>query len=77
MLTSFDQPVKDLMKDIPDKEVWEVWDQKLNVLLLHDIEGLKPLVVQGQYGLVGLVWLLKYLVYDHKISEELLDGKFG
>ena len=78
VLASFSQEPKALTKDILlDEEVWEVWDQKLNVLLPHSIEDLKPLVIRGQYGLIGLIRLLEHLIHDRKVSEGLLEGKIG
>lgn len=69
-------PPKDLTKDIAnDADVWEVWDQKLNVLLPHKIDDIKPLVVRGKFGLVGLVALLEHLVQDRRVDAGLLEGK--
>jgi len=52
-----------LTMDIKDNmDVWEVWDQKLNVLILHRIPDIYPLVTQGKYGLTTLVQLLEHLV---------------
>jgi hypothetical protein len=77
-LASFCQPPRTLTNDIAiDEEVWEVWDQKLNVLLPHNVEDLKLLVVRGKYGLMGLVQLLEHIVHDRKVDEGLLDGKIG
>jgi hypothetical protein len=75
-LASFSRPPKDLTKSITDdQDVWEEWDQKLNVLLPHNIDELKRLVVQGQYGLIGFVQFMEHLVHDRKVDEGLLDGK--
>ena len=68
----------ELTKDITaDADVWETWDQRLNVLILHNISNIYPLITQGKFGLIGLVQLLEHLVRDHKVDEGLLDGKLG
>ena len=68
----------ELTKDITaDADVWEVWDQKLNVLILHRIPDIYPLVTRGKYGLIVLVQLLEHLIRDRKVDEGLLDGKVG
>jgi hypothetical protein len=68
----------DLTKDIAvDADVWETWDQRLNVLIPHSIPEISPLVRRGKYGLIGLVLLLEHLVRDRKVDEGLLDGKVG
>ena len=69
---------KDLTSDITaDVDVWETWDQRLNVLIPHSIADIYPLITRGKYGLVGLVQLLEHLVRDRKVNEGLLDGKVG
>jgi len=68
----------ELTKDITaDADVWEVWDQKLNILISHRIPDIYPLVTRGKYGLIVLVRLLEHLVRDRKVDEGLLDGKVG
>ena len=68
----------ELTKDITaDADIWEVWDQKLNVLISHRIPDIYPLVTWGKYGLIMLVQLLEHLVRDCKVNEGLLDGKVG
>ena len=68
----------ELTKDIiTNVEVWETWDQKLNVLISHNILNIHPLVTRGKYGLIGLVWLLECLVLDCKVNEGLFDGNVG
>ena len=68
----------DLTRDIPvDADVWETWDQRLNVLISHSIPDIYPLITRGKYGLTGLVLLLEHLVRDRKVDEGLLDGKVG
>ena len=68
----------ELTKDITaDVDVWETWDQKLNVLISHTISDIYPLITRGKYGLIALVQLLEHLVRDRKVNEELLDGKVG
>jgi len=68
----------ELTKDITaDADVWETWDQRLNVLILHNISDIYPLITQGKFGLIGLVQLLEHLVRDRKVDEGLLDGKLG
>jgi hypothetical protein len=68
----------ELTKDITaDVDVWETWDQKLNVLISHSIPDVYPLVARGKYGLIALVQLLEHLVRDRKVDEGLLDGKVG
>ena len=75
-LASYSLSPKDLTKDIAnDADGWEVWDQKLNVLLPPKIDDIKPLVVRGKFGLVGLVALLEHLVQDHRVDAGLLEGK--
>ena len=64
------------MKDITaDVDVWETWDQRLNVLILHNISDIYPLITQGKFGLIRLVQLLEHLVRDRKVDKGLLDGK--
>ena len=76
LLTSYSSSSKDLMKDIAnDADIWEVWDQKLNMLLPYKIDDIKPLVIHGKSGLVGLVALLEHLVQDHGVDAGLLEGK--
>lgn len=41
-----------------DADVWETWDPMLNVLLPHNTDDMKGLVVRGKYGLIGLVGYL-------------------
>ncbi|KAF8240386.1 hypothetical protein L208DRAFT_1539381 [Tricholoma matsutake] len=66
----------ELMKDITaDVDVWETWDQKLNVLISHSIPDIYPLIARGKYGLITLVQLLEHLVRDCKVDEGLLHGK--
>ena len=60
-----------------DMDVWEVWDQKLNVLISHRIPDIYPLVTQGKYSLTTLVQLLEHLICDRKVNKGLLDGKVG
>ena len=68
----------ELTKDITaDADVWETWDQRLNVLISHSIPDIYPLVTRGKYGLIALVQLLEHLVHDRKVDEGLLDGKVG
>jgi len=68
----------ELTKDITvDADVWEVWDQKLNILISHRISDIYPLVTWGKYGLIMLVRLLEHLVCDRKVDEGLLNGKVG
>jgi hypothetical protein len=67
---------KKLTSDIiDDVDVWETWDQRLNVLIPHSIPDIHPLITRGKYGLIGLVRLLEHLVRDRKVDENLLDGK--
>ena len=69
---------RDLTKDIADNaDVWEVWDGRLNVLILHSIPDLYPLITRGKYGLIALVQLMEHLVRDRNIDEGLLEGKVG
>ena len=68
----------ELTKDVTaNDDVWEIWDQKLNVLISHNIPDIYPLVTRGKFGLIVLVLLLEHLVHDHKVNEGLLDGKVG
>jgi hypothetical protein len=67
-----------LTEDITaDADVWETWDQRLNVLISHSIPDIYPLIARGKYGLIGLVLLLEHLVCDRNVDEGLLDGKIG
>ena len=45
------------------------------MLLLHKINDMKPLVVRGKFGLVGLVSLLEHLMQDCRVDAGLLEGK--
>ena len=75
-LSSYSTPPQNLMKDIANNaEIWETWDQKLNVLLPHKIDNIKPLVAHGKFRLVGLVSLLEHLVQDCGVDARLLEGK--
>jgi hypothetical protein len=75
-LSGYSGKSTELMKDITaDADVWETWDQRLNILIPHNIPDIYPLVMQGKYGLITLVQLLEHLVCDCKIDEGLLDGK--
>jgi hypothetical protein len=68
----------ELTKDISlDVDVWETWDQKLNVLISHSIPDICPFIGRGKYGLIGLVLFLEHLVRDRKVDEGLLNGKVG
>ena len=58
-----------------DADVWETWDQTLNVLISQSIPNIYPLVARGKYGLIALVQLLEHLVRDRKVDEGLLEGK--
>lgn len=58
-----------------DADVWEIWDQKLNVFLQGNSDDLKRLVVRGKFGLIGLVGFLEHLVQDRKVDEGLIEGK--
>ena len=75
-LASYSHSPKDLTLDIlNDADIWETWDQKLNVLLQHPIDNIKPLVVRGKFGLVGLVSFFEHLVRDCHLDKGLLEGK--
>ena len=68
----------ELTKDIlADADIWETWDQTLNVLIPHSIPDIYPLVTRGKYGLIALVQVLEHLIRDRKVDESLLDGKVG
>ena len=58
-----------------DADVWEIWDQKLNVFLQGNDDDLKQLVVRGKLGLIGLVGFFEHLVRDRKVDEGLIEGK--
>lgn len=58
-----------------DADVWEIWDQKLNVFLQGNDNDLKRLIVRGKLGLIGLVGFFEHLVRDRKVDEGLLEGK--
>jgi hypothetical protein len=65
-----------LMKDITaDVDVWETRDQRLSILISHNISDIYPLVAWGKYGLIALVQLLEHLICDHKVDKGLLNGK--
>jgi hypothetical protein len=69
---------RELTKDITaDVDVWEMWDQRLNILISHSIPDIYPLVTRGKYGLIALVQFLEHLVRDRKVNEGLLDRKVG
>ena len=68
----------ELTKDVTaEVDVWEIWDQKLNVLISHSIPDIYPLITRGKYGLIALVRLLEHLVHNRKVDEGLLEGKVG
>ena len=68
----------ELTKDITaDADVWETWDQRLNILISHNISDIYPLITQGKFSLIGLVQLLEHLICDRKVDKGLLDGKVG
>ena len=76
ILAAYSQTPQELTRDVQnDTDIWETWDPKLNVLLPHNSEDLKPLVVRGQFGLIGLVSFFEHLVRDRKVDEGLLEGK--
>ncbi len=58
-----------------DVDIWETWDPKLNVLLPHNMDDLKQLIVCGKFGLMGLVKFFEHLIQDRKVDEGLLEGK--
>lgn len=58
-----------------DADVWEIFDQKLNVFLQGNNDDLKRLIVHGEFGLIGLVRFFEHLVRDRKVDEGLLEGK--
>jgi hypothetical protein len=69
---------RELTRDIlADTDIWETWDQRLNVLIPHSIPGIYPLITRGKYGLIGLVQLLEHLICDRNVDEGLLEGKVG
>ncbi|KAG7094796.1 hypothetical protein E1B28_005610 [Marasmius oreades] len=51
------------------------WDSEFNNLLPHTISMIHPLVLRGEYGLIGLVCTMEHLVQDLGLDEFLLDGK--
>jgi hypothetical protein len=76
ILAGYNQSPQTLTSDIQnDVDVWETWDQKLNVLLQCNNDDLKRLVVRGKFGLLGLVCFFEHLVRDRKVDEGLLEGK--
>jgi len=76
ILAGYSQSPEKLTSDIQnDADVWETWDQKLNVLLQCNNDDLKRLVVRGKLGLMGLVRFFEHLVRDRKVDEVLLEGK--
>jgi hypothetical protein len=76
VLAGYSQSPQELTSDIQnDADIWETWDPKLNVLLPHNGDDLKLLVVRGQFGLTGLVRFFEHLVQDRNVDEGLLEGK--
>jgi len=76
LLALYSRSPEELTRNIQnDMDIWETWDPKLNVLLPHNIDDLKQLVVRGKFGLAGLVGFFEHLVHDHKVDEGLLEGK--
>jgi hypothetical protein len=76
ILATYSQSPQNLTSDIQnDEDVWETWDQKLNVFLQCNDDDLKQLVVRGKFGLIGLVSFFEHLVRDRKVGEGLLEGK--
>ena len=75
-LAAYSQSPQKLTSDIQnDEDVWETWDQKLNVFLQCNDDELKQLVVRGKFGLIGLVGFFEHLVRDRKVAEGLIEGK--
>jgi hypothetical protein len=76
ILAAYSQSPQNLTSDIQnDEDVWETWDQKLNVFLQCNDDDLKQLVVHGKFGLIGLAGFFEHLVRDRKVGEGLLEGK--
>jgi hypothetical protein len=76
ILAAYSQSPQNLTSDIRnDADVWETWDQKLNVFLQRNNDDLKQLVVRGKFGLIGLVDFFEHLVRDRKVAEGLIEGK--
>jgi hypothetical protein len=76
VLAAYSQSPQELTSDVQnDADIWETWDPKLNVLLPHNNDDLKLLVVCRQFGLTGLVRFFEHLVQDRKVDEGLLEGK--
>ena len=76
ILATYSQLPQKLTSDIQDDaDVWETWDQKLNVFLQGTNNELKQLVICGKFGLIGLVCLFEHLVRDRKVDEGLIEGK--
>jgi hypothetical protein len=76
ILAGYSQSPQNLTSDIENNaDIWEIWDQKLNVLLQCNDNDLRQLVVCGKFGLLGLVSLFEHLVQDRKVDKGLLEGK--
>ncbi|KAH9998098.1 hypothetical protein BJV74DRAFT_825240 [Russula compacta] len=76
VLAGYSQSPQTLTSDVQgDADIWGTWDPRLNALLPHNIQDLKPLVVRGTFGLMGLVGVFEHLVRDRKVDEGLLEGK--
>jgi len=66
-----------LTDDVPDDEIWEVWDPHLNRLIPQSVSDIFPLVMRGNFGLIRLVVFFEHIVYDRNVDPGLLDGKIG
>jgi len=76
ILAAYNQSPENLTNYIQDDaEIWESWDRTLNMLLQHNPDNMKQLVVRGKFGLKGLVDFFEHLVRDRNLDERLLDGK--
>jgi hypothetical protein len=66
-----------LTNEVPDDEMWEVWDPHLNRLIPQSISDIFPLVMRGDLGLIRLIVFFDHIVYERKVDPGLLDGKIG
>lgn len=75
-LAPFNKPPVEQVASIPaHTDLWEHFDHELNVLIPHEKDKLRNLVVRGKYGLIGLANLAQYLVTDCGVIGGMLKGK--
>ncbi|KAL0563021.1 hypothetical protein V5O48_019057 [Marasmius crinis-equi] len=74
----FGDPSKLTQEIADDNMLWELrWDSEFNDLLPHQISCIHPLVLRGDYGLIGVVRIMEHLVRDRGVGEFFFEGKVG